>query len=110
MAVKKMTRSEFKESVEKGEGRIVVDFFATWCGPCHQVAHSLEDLATRWEGKVRFVKVDIDENPDLADRYSIATIPTIALFEGGRMVAKTIGARPANAIERELGLGTHQAA
>ena len=108
--ISKLTSSEFKREVESAEGRVVVDFYADWCGPCHQVAPALEELSSKWEGDVRFVKVNIDENPQLAKAYRVFSIPTIMLFEGGKVVAQTMGVRPAHAIERDLGLPGHHAA
>lgn len=108
--VSKLTDAEFKRDVENAEGRFVVDFYADWCGPCHQIAPALEELSSKWEGDVRFVKVNIDENPQLAQTYRVYSIPTIMLFEGGKAVAQTMGVRPAHAIERDLGLAEHHAA
>ncbi|MGH9196282.1 MAG: thioredoxin [Acidimicrobiia bacterium] len=109
MALSKLTDADFRRDVENAEGRVVVDFYADWCGPCHQVAPALEELSSKWEGDIRFVKVDIDESPQLAQAYRVFSIPTIMLFEGGKVVAHTMGARPAHAIEHELGLAEHAA-
>jgi thioredoxin 1 len=110
VALTKLTNADFKREVEDADGRVVVDFYADWCGPCHQVAPALEELASKWEGTVRFVKVDIDENPDLAQKYGVFSIPTIALFEDGEVATQTLGARPAHAIEHALGLAAGHAA
>ena len=75
-----------------------------WCGPCRLVAPELEELSSKWDGGVRFVTVDIDESPELASQYGVYSIPTIILFENGQVAAQTRGARPADAIEHELGL------
>lgn len=104
MAVKKLTSENFQREVKDASGRVVVDFYADWCGPCRQVAPAVEGLSSKWDGSVRFVKVDIDESPQLAKAYGVSSIPTIVLFEGGEIVARTMGARPAHAIERALGL------
>lgn len=104
MAVSKLAGKAFKREVEASGGRVVVDFYADWCGPCRQVAPALEELASKWEGSVRFAKVNIDENPRLAKAYEIFSIPTIVLFEDGEVAARTMGARPATVIERDLGL------
>lgn len=104
MAVSKAVSEDFEREVKNGNGRVVVDFYADWCGPCRQVAPALEALSDKWDGTVRFVKVDIDESPQLAQTYGVFSIPTITLFDGGEVVARTMGARPAHAIERDLGL------
>lgn len=110
MALKKLTGTEFEREVENGTGRVVVDFFAEWCGPCHQIAPELEALASKWDGSVRFVKLDIDENPRVAEKYEIYSIPTIVLFVDGKVVGTTMGARPGHEIEHDLGLASGHAA
>lgn len=110
MALQKLTAIEFQQEVENGSGRVVVDFFAEWCGPCHQVAPELEALASKWGGTVRFVKVDIDENPAAAQKYGVFSIPTIALFVDGKVAGSTMGARPGRVIEHDLGLSSGHAA
>lgn len=102
--MKKLASEEFQREVKDASGRVVVDFYADWCGPCRQVAPAVEELSSKWNGSVRFVKVDIDESPQLAKAYGVSSIPTIVLFEDGEIVAGTMGARPAHAIERALGL------
>lgn len=104
MAISKLPSADFKREVEDRDGRVFVDFYADWCGPCRQVAPTLEELSSKWEGTVRFVKVNIDDNPQLARKYGVLSIPTIMLFEEGQAAARTMGARPANAIERDPGL------
>jgi thioredoxin 2 len=78
---------------------IVVDFWAPWCGPCHMVAPELEKVARAAAGRYLVVKVNTDEVPDLGERYGIRSIPTMAVFKGGREIARTSGARPAADIE-----------
>jgi len=80
MAISKLTSADFKREVEDRDGRVFVDFYADWCGPCRQVAPTLEELSSKWEGTVRFVKVNIDDNPQLARKYGVLSIPTIMLF------------------------------
>ena len=82
---------------------VVVDFWAAWCGPCRMIAPELEALAAE-RPDLRVVKVDVDANPNVAGRYGIQSIPTIALFRAGEPVAVSVGAKPRRAIEADLGI------
>lgn len=93
----------FENDVLKSETPVIVDFWATWCGPCHMVAPELEALASERDD-VKVVKVDVDLNPEVAGRYDIRGVPTIGLFRGGEMVGRSVGAKPRRTIESELGL------
>jgi len=104
MAIPKLSSNAFEQEIASRQGRVVVDFYADWCGPCHQVAPVLEELHSKLDGTVRFVKVDIDESPDIARAYGIFSIPTIILFEDGEAKSRVTGARPARVMERELDL------
>lgn len=104
MAVRKISSREFRKEVLESEVPAVVDFYADWCGPCHQVSPIVEMLSEEWDGEVRFFKVDIDRSPDVARAYRITSIPAVLLFEEGRPQAWSIGAKPGYVIERELGL------
>jgi thioredoxin 1 len=108
VAIVKITSKAFKQEIQSNHGRIVADFYADWCGPCTQVAPVLEELSSKFEDGVRFVKVDIDESPDIARAYRIFSIPTIVLFEDGEPKNRVTGARPAHVIERELDLSRAQ--
>ena len=79
---------------------VVVDYWAPWCGPCRAVAPELEKVAERNAGRLLVVKVNTDQVPELGDRYSIRSIPTMAVFARGREIVRAAGARPASAIER----------
>lgn len=92
------------EEVLNSEKPVVVDFWAPWCGPCRMVAPELDKLASRVGDSVKFVKLNIDEARDIAVRYNVMSIPTIAKFEGGEMTAQIVGARGADAMGRELKL------
>jgi thioredoxin 1 len=98
---------EFDTEVLKSEVPVLVDFYADWCGPCHAIAPTIEALSNEFEGKVKFVKVDVDANQEVASRYEIMSIPTIMLFENGKVEDSIVGAYPANVykqhIERALG-------
>ena len=80
----------FEEEVIKAEGKVLVDFFATWCGPCTMLAPVLEQVADS-KPEVKIVKVDVDEEPELATRYKVMSIPTLMVFEKGEVVKKSLG-------------------
>jgi thioredoxin 1 len=108
VAIAKISSKAFKQEIQTNRGRIVADFYADWCGPCRQVAPVLDELSSRFGDGVRFVKIDIDESPDIARAYGIFSIPTIVLFEDGEPKNRVTGARPAHVIERELDLARTQ--
>ena len=92
--VKSVTTDSFDEEVVKSQGLVMVDFWATWCGPCKIVAPVVEELAKEYEGKVTFAKLNTDENPDIASRYSIRGIPTLMFFKDGKVMDQVVGAVP----------------
>ncbi len=95
---------QFNEAVLASDVPVVVDFWAEWCGPCRLVHPELEKIKTEYEGKLRVVKVNIDEAPAIAAKYGIMSIPTIALFVDGDVKSQVIGARPKDDIVMGLGL------
>ena len=99
-----VTMTTFEDEVLKSETPVIVDFWAEWCGPCHAVAPVLDKIAAERDGELKIVKVNIDEERELAERYGIASIPTMLLFRDGEPAAAAIGAQPKGAIERSLGL------
>jgi thioredoxin 1 len=101
-----VTESTFEVEVIQSETPVIVDFWAEWCGPCHAVAPLLDKIVEERPGEVKLVKVNIDEERQLADRYGIASIPTMILFKSGEPAAAVIGAQPKGAIERSLGLAS----
>jgi thioredoxin 1 len=100
------TDGNFATEVETGAGVTVVDFWAPWCGPCRFVAPVIEQLADEYEGKVKIGKLNVDENPAIAARYGIRSIPTIGIFKDGQAVDGVVGAVPKamlqTAIEKQL--------
>ena len=96
----------FTSEVLESDKPVIVDFWAEWCGPCHAVAPVLDKIVEERNGEVKLVKVNIDEERALAERYGIVSIPTMVLFKGGEPVATAIGAQPKGALERSLGLTT----
>ncbi|TML62643.1 MAG: thioredoxin [Actinobacteria bacterium] len=99
-----VTESTFDQEVLESETPVLVDFWAEWCGPCHAVSPILERIVDERNGDLRLVKVNIDEEQELARRYGIMSIPAMILFKEGEPAAATIGAQPKGAIERALGL------
>jgi thioredoxin 1 len=99
-----VTTDTFETEVLQSEQPVIVDFWAEWCGPCHAVAPVLQKIAEERSSELRVVKVNIDEEPDLARRYGVMSIPTIVLFKGGEPAAAAIGAQPKSMLEKSLGL------
>jgi thioredoxin 1 len=104
-----ITTSQFDAEVLQSDTPVIVDFWAEWCGPCRAVSPVLEQIAEERADSLRVVKVNIDEEPELQQRYGILSIPTILLFEGGEPTAAAVGAQPKRMLERSLGLVTEAA-
>jgi thioredoxin 1 len=97
--------TDFESEVLQSDQAVLVDFWAEWCGPCHAVSPILERIADEHD-ELKLVKVNIDEEQELALRYGVQSIPTMILFKGGEPAAAAIGAQPKGALERALGLAT----
>ena len=94
MATEKVTDVSFDSDVLGSSEPVVVDFWAEWCGPCRLISPALEEIATELDGKVKIAKLNIDENPDIAVRYGVRSIPTLILFKNGEPAAMQVGAVP----------------
>jgi thioredoxin 1 len=101
-----VTDSTFKEEVLDSEVPVLVDFWAPWCGPCRMVAPVVDEISAQYEGQLKVVKVNTDENPNVASQYGIRSIPTLMIFKGGQKVDMVVGAVPkttlANTLEKYL--------
>ena len=93
-----VTDADFEAQVEKNDGVTVVDFWATWCGPCRMIAPILDQLAEEYKGKVKVTKLDVDTNQKTSMRFNVRSIPTLLFFKDGKVVDQVIGAVPKNAL------------
>lgn len=100
--IQDVNQQNFDNEVLKSEKPVLVDFWAAWCGPCRMVAPVIDQLAEEYEGKLKVAKVNVDENPELAGRYDILSIPSVFLFNNGKKVDGIIGARPKQAFDEML--------
>ena len=102
MSVSVVTDQTFDSDVLMSDKPVVVDFWAEWCGPCRMVSPILEELSNEHGDKVAFVKLNVDENPQVAASYRITSIPTLNVYSGGQVVKQIIGAKPKSAIINDL--------
>lgn len=102
MAEIQLNEQNFEQEVSRADLPVLVDFWASWCGPCRMLAPVIAEIAEEYAGKVKVGKVNVDEQPNLANRYGIASIPTVMLFKNGEVVNTSLGYRPKNDLETML--------
>ena len=110
MSIQHATDDTFEQLVLKNDKPTVVDFWATWCGPCKMVAPEMEKIAAKYEGAVDVVKVDVDANPGLSQAFNILSIPVIAFFKPGSQPQGVVGFRPLEQLEQTFGLAEYATA
>ena len=97
-----VTDRNFEDEVLRSDLPVLIDFWAPWCGPCQMVGPIIEELAKEWEGKLRVVKVNVDENSALASQYKVMSIPALFLFKNGQVVKQWVGVRNKEELGREI--------
>jgi thioredoxin 1 len=100
MGVGKVSDATFEAEVLKAAEPVVVDFWAEWCGPCRMIAPALEEIAGAMTGRIKVVKLNVDENPATAAKYGIMSIPTLMLFKNGELASRQVGAAPKQKLEQ----------
>lgn len=100
--VKEVTDANFDSEVLKSNLPTLVDFWAIWCGPCKQIAPTVDALANEYQGRVKVAKLDVDHNQITAQQYQVRSIPTLLIFKDGRVVGQLVGAAPRSKLEAEL--------
>lgn len=102
MALIHANDTDFEQKVLQADQPVLVDFWATWCGPCRMIAPIIEQLAQEYDGRAIVCKVDVDESPETARKYGVMSIPTLAIFKGGQAVQTSVGASPKPKVQEML--------
>ena len=102
MTLEHLSKANFNEKTNSADHVVVVDFFATWCGPCKMMAPAVEKLAEEYEGKAVIGKLDVEESMDIAGRYGVMNVPTLILFKDGRAVERKVGLQSASDLRKLL--------
>jgi thioredoxin 1 len=92
----------FKEEVEKSKTRVIIDFYADWCGPCQMMADVFESLSQKYKGKLKFVKINTDENPELAEKFEVQGIPCLVIVKNSKEISRIVGYLPENALKEKI--------
>jgi len=100
--MKLVSAADFESEVLKSETPVVVDFFATWCGPCKLIAPMLDQLAGEFEGTAKIVKLDVDQAKEIAIQYGVKSVPTLVFFKDGEIADKVVGAQPKSELKNKL--------
>lgn len=103
MAELKITKENFEQEVVNSELPVMLDFWASWCGPCRMLGPVIAELAEDYEGKAKIGKVNVDEEPELAAQFQVASIPTVVVIKNGKITGTSVGVRPKNQLAEMLG-------
>lgn len=103
MATVHLNEKNFEAEVKKADLPVIVDFWAEWCGPCKLMGPVFEELSDEYKGKMKFGKLNVDENQNLAEEFEVRSIPTLAVFKGGKVVGTIVGYYPKHALKEQIG-------
>ena len=99
---RELTTQDFDQEIMQGNAPAMIDFYADWCGPCKSMAKTVEQMSIDYTGRAKVAKVNVDRNPELAQRFGVMSIPTVMLFKGGVPVSTSVGVKPKHALEAML--------